>query len=314
MKLSIVIPVYQVEDTLDRCVESVLRQGIDDFEVILVDDGSPDRCPQMCDEWAKKDSRIRVIHKANGGLSDARNAGIDMVSGDYITFVDSDDYLELNTYQSLLAMLDQHPEYDILEFPISKVSQSQKQTAYLHWGDLQWDNAKEYWLKGVGYQHAYAWNKIYKCCLFSDIRYPVGKVFEDAHILPLLLAGIGIIATTETGRYYYQENPQGITMQARGKEMTSLLEANMNAIRQMDLLGQPSQAEVMRYYMHMVNLQLTVCALSPCQPLLPTLHVNPNLSGLSLAERVKALTLNIIGIRRLCQLYRIFNKLTGRYS
>ena len=314
MKLSIVIPVYQVEHTLDRCLESIVGQTFTDIEVILVDDGSPDRCPQMCDEWAKKDSRIRVIHKANGGLSDARNAGIEKVAGDYITFVDSDDCLDPDTYQSLMAMLEQHPEYDILEFPISKVSPAGKQTADLHWGDHQWDNAKDYWLKGQGYQHTYAWNKIYRRHLFSDIRYPVGKVFEDAHILPLLLAGSRIIATTDTGRYYYQENPQGITMQAKGKEMASLLEAHMNAIRQMDLLGQPSLPEVMRYYMHMVNLQLTVCALSPCQPLLPTLHVSPSLSGLSMAEKAKALTLNIIGIRRLCQLYRTLSKLTGRYS
>ena len=90
MKLSIIIPVYRVEATLDRCVKSVLKQDINDMEVILVDDGSPDGCPKMCDEWAEKDSRISVIHKENGGLSDARNAGIDVACGDYITFVDSE--------------------------------------------------------------------------------------------------------------------------------------------------------------------------------------------------------------------------------
>ena len=87
MKLTIIIPVYRVEATLDRCVESVLMQNVNDMEVILVDDGSPDLCPQMCDDWAKKDKRIRVIHKENGGLSDARNAALDIATGDYITFV-----------------------------------------------------------------------------------------------------------------------------------------------------------------------------------------------------------------------------------
>lgn len=85
MKLSIIIPVYRVEDTLDKCVESVLKQDYDNMEIILVDDGSPDNCPQKCDDWARKDTRIRVIHKANGGLSDARNAALDIVQGDYIT-------------------------------------------------------------------------------------------------------------------------------------------------------------------------------------------------------------------------------------
>ena len=85
MKLSVVIPVFCVESTLDRCVESVLAQDVDDMEVILVDDGSPDECPRLCDEWAKRDSRISIIHKSNGGLSDARNAGLDVARGQYIT-------------------------------------------------------------------------------------------------------------------------------------------------------------------------------------------------------------------------------------
>ena len=106
MKLSVVIPVYRVESTLDRCVESVLRQHVDDMEVILVDDGSPDRCPQLCDEWARRDSRIRVVHKPNGGLSDARNAGIDIATGDYIAFVDSDDWIADDTYAPLLERMD----------------------------------------------------------------------------------------------------------------------------------------------------------------------------------------------------------------
>ena len=113
MKLSVIIPVYRVEDTLDRCVESVLCQSVDEMEVILVDDGSPDQCPAKCDLWAEKDARIRVIHKENGGLSDARNAGIDVAQGDFITFVDSDDYLEANTYKSLLQQLE---DADILEY------------------------------------------------------------------------------------------------------------------------------------------------------------------------------------------------------
>jgi glycosyltransferase involved in cell wall biosynthesis len=104
MKLSIIIPVYRVEDTLNRCVESVLNQNLDDFEVILVDDGSPDKCPQMCDDWAKKDAHIQVIHKPNGGLSDARNAGIDIAQGDYLTFVDSDDYVEPEYVETLVNL------------------------------------------------------------------------------------------------------------------------------------------------------------------------------------------------------------------
>lgn len=99
-KISVIIPIYNVEKFLDRCVSSVVNQTLRDIEIILVDDGSPDRCPQMCDEWAKQDSRIKVIHKNNAGLGYARNSGIDVASGEYITFLDSDDYVELDTYKT----------------------------------------------------------------------------------------------------------------------------------------------------------------------------------------------------------------------
>ena len=96
-KISIIIPVYKVEKYLDKCVESVVNQTYKNLEIILVDDGSPDNCPKMCDEWAEKDKRIKVIHKENGGLSDARNFGIEKATGDYLMFLDSDDYLDVTT-------------------------------------------------------------------------------------------------------------------------------------------------------------------------------------------------------------------------
>lgn len=101
-KVSIIVPVYKVEKYLDRCVQSLRNQTLRDIQIILVDDGSPDRCPGMCDEYAKQDSRIKVIHKPNGGLSSARNAGIDKATGEWIGFVDSDDDVEETMYEQLL--------------------------------------------------------------------------------------------------------------------------------------------------------------------------------------------------------------------
>lgn len=103
MKLSIIIPVYNVEDYLNQCVASVINQTYKNLEIILVDDGSTDKCPQLCDTLAKKDSRIHVIHKKNGGLSSARNAGLDIATGDFIGFVDSDDWIEEGMYEKLLG-------------------------------------------------------------------------------------------------------------------------------------------------------------------------------------------------------------------
>ena len=92
--ISIIVPIYHVEQYLNRCVESIVNQTYSNLEIILVDDGSPDNCPKMCDDWAKRDSRIKVIHKGNGGLSDARNAGMKIAKGDVISFIDSDDWPE----------------------------------------------------------------------------------------------------------------------------------------------------------------------------------------------------------------------------
>ena len=103
-KISIIVPVYKVEKYLSRCIKSILRQTFTDFELILVDDGSPDKCPQMCDDWGKKDKRIRVIHKENGGLSSARNAGLRAARGEYIGFVDSDDWIACDMYEILYQL------------------------------------------------------------------------------------------------------------------------------------------------------------------------------------------------------------------
>lgn len=100
--LSVIIPIYNVEPYLDRCMESIVNQTYKNLEIIMVDDGSPDNCPELCDQWQRKDVRIKVIHKKNGGLSDARNAGLDIASGEYIAFVDSDDFVDLDMYRSMI--------------------------------------------------------------------------------------------------------------------------------------------------------------------------------------------------------------------
>ena len=112
-KISVIVPVYRVEKYLDRCVESIVNQTFGDFELILVDDGSPDNCPAMCDAWAKKDDRIQVIHKKNGGLSSARNAGMAKMTGKYVCFIDSDDWVETNTFEVLLELLKKYPQVQI---------------------------------------------------------------------------------------------------------------------------------------------------------------------------------------------------------
>ena len=120
MKVSFILPVYKVEKYLSECVESILAQTYSDFEVLLVDDGSPDNCPALCDEWAKKDSRIKALHKSNGGLSDARNYGLEHAQGDYVVFVDSDDFwVGKDSLERLVNIVDAHPECDFISFNCS---------------------------------------------------------------------------------------------------------------------------------------------------------------------------------------------------
>ena len=283
MILSVIIPVYCVEDTLNRCVESVLRQNVSDMEVILVDDGSTDKCPKMCDDWGERDAHIRVIHKQNGGLSDARNAGIDVAKGDLITFVDSDDYLADNTYRPLLALMS---DCDILEFSIANKLALQ---------DRIYHDIGEYWLKEHVYRHTYAWNKIYRRQLFENIRFPKGKVFEDAYTLPLLLKLSKTVRTTSKGFYYYSENPNGISAKANGQQLAQLLEAHLSN----DL---PIDDE---YYMHLVNIQMDVWEQTKCPITLPLRQVKT--STLCGRVKIKATTLNLLGIKSLCRINKIIH-------
>ena len=283
MTLSVIIPVYNVEETLDRCVESVLKQRIDDMEVILVDDGSPDKCPEMCDHWAAKDQRIRVIHKPNGGLSDARNAGIDMACGDYITFVDSDDWIADNTYPPLLEKM---TDIDILEYNIAD---------RLSLNEHIYDDINEYWLSERVYTHTYAWNKIYRRLLFDNVRYPKGRIFEDVYTLPQLLRKAQKVATSSHGSYHYWINPSGITATADGHALAQLLEAHLSSKMPIDDL----------YYMYLVNIQIDVWEGTGSDIIIPKRRVcNADLPS---KYKLKAVTLNTLGIKALCNIIKFIH-------
>lgn len=301
MKLSVVIPVYRVESTLDRCLKSIVSQSFADMEVILVDDGSPDRCPQMCDEWRNRDCRIRVIHQPNGGLSAARNTGIQAAQGEFITFADSDDFIGMDTYAPLMAHLAAHPDIDLLEYPVywHYGAQDQKVTDF---GAEEYTDMADYWLKSRAYQHTFAWNKIYRRTLFDTVRYPQGQVFEDIATLPLLLRHARRIATCQKGLYHYCWNENGITALARGQELQMLLNHHLTIIQDRRMFDN-------RYYMSILNIQMDVCELTGKEPQLPSMCVNPLTSGLSLSARTKAAILNLIGIRKLCRLNTLIHQL-----
>lgn len=299
VKLSVIIPVYRTERTLERCVKSILQQSYHDLEVILVDDGSPDNCPQLCDEWALKDSRIRVVHKPNGGLSDARNAGIDAATGDCLTFVDSDDYLAPDTY---VQVMPKAAGSDIVEFPIYW-HYTGKDERLMRFQPADYDDMSRYWLEGEAYTHTYACNKVFRRALFGDVRFPKGRVFEDAATLPLLLEHARRVSTVDAGLYYYVANPAGITAQATGQELTMLLEHHLAVI--------PRWCDA-RYYLHVLNIQMDVCELTDAEPRLPAYSVSPLARRLSLKQRLKATILNLLGIKKICKLSKLLHLLKGK--
>ncbi len=211
-EIGVIVPVYKVEPYLHRCIESILAQTFTDFELILVDDGSPDNCGKICDEYAQRDKRVHVIHQENGGLSVARNAGLDWMfansSSKWITFIDSDDwvlpqYLELlikaaNEYQVLISMcwlyhtsgdepvIKLDNVYAVLRSNVEAYSRNGKEIA------------------------AYAQGRIYAAELFQDIRFPAGRLFEDIFITHRICFSQKYIAVIEHGLYCYYENPNGI--------------------------------------------------------------------------------------------------------
>lgn len=298
VKLTIIIPVYRVEATLNRCVESVVMQDFRDFELILVDDGSPDNCPQMCDTWADRDERIRVIHQENSGLSQARNAGIEIAQGDYITFIDSDDFIGAQTFEHLIDYLANHPETDILEYPAMLFCGSPQQQKLAFPIEKVYHNMMNYWYQGRAYEHSYAWNKLYRRELFHEVRFPAGVVFEDICTLYKLLEHTRILATINKGCYYYCYNPNGITATADAKELRMQLMNHIGILRQTERRDRYYQL----YYMRVLNIQLDLYNCSGDVPMMREVYLNPKyFKG---KDKIKAILLNTLGIKRLCIIFR----------
>lgn len=223
MSINIIVPIYNVEKYINRCAESVFSQTQYDFELVLVDDGSPDNCGNICDEYAENDSRVVVIHKSNGGLSDARNVGIDWSvlysSSRWLTFLDSDDWIHSKYLECLytVAMKTnckisicgyQKTNGDVLFEP--EVSVNYKIT-----------NAEDYYCQG-DLSFIVAWGKLYQKELFKNIRYPLNKLHEDEYVTYKILFSLNSVALNQDKLYFYFFNEDSITANWRPKRLDSL--------------------------------------------------------------------------------------------
>lgn len=213
-RISIIVPVYKVEAYLDRCIETILNQTYRNFELILVDDGSPDHCPSLCEEYKKKDKRVKVLHKENGGLSSARNAGIEVATGTYIGFVDSDDWIEYDMYEHLIHLIETH-DADIVTGAVVR-THSMTDPFQQNETDEIIEYTREDYMKKffkIGSQECvyYAWNKLYKRSIFDTVRYPDGLTCEDVLGTYWALTKSKKIVTSSRVVYHYFYNQEGIT-------------------------------------------------------------------------------------------------------
>ena len=211
-KISIVVPVYNVEAYVSKCIESIMHQDYENIEIIVVDDGSTDTSSKICEQYARSDNRIRLIHQENQGLSMARNNGIDIAAGEYIGFVDSDDWIKPDMYSTLYNNAAEH-DADISIGNFNYVMPSGEHIPFAN------ENTGVKVFEGI-YKVAhnirttnnFAWNKLYRKSLFDNIRFPKGKTFEDIFTMYKLIDAANKIVVSAESKYYYVRRDSSITM------------------------------------------------------------------------------------------------------
>lgn len=211
-RISVVVPIYKVEKYLAKCIESIINQTYRNLEIILIDDGSPDGCCDICDSYAKVDSRIVVIHKKNGGLSSARNAGIDVSTGEYIGFVDSDDFIEPYMYELLMQAI---VENSCL-LSVCSVNYAFEDGKKIAKAPAAKDEVFEF-AQAITEMNTYrffdmgAWSKLYHRSLFEEIRFPIGKLSEDFYIMYKVFDKAQRVAFVAKTCYNYLQRQNSIT-------------------------------------------------------------------------------------------------------
>lgn len=225
--ISVIVPIYNVEQYIHTCLDSIINQTYKKLEIILIDDGSTDNCPGICDEYAKKDKRIKVIHKKNGGLSDARNSGLKIAGGSIISFIDSDDYIALNMFEEMYNIM--ISEYsDIVSCGV-KIAYDQQYAnkANPETGNVETMDTssamKELLVDGKLKQHV--WNKLYKKDLIKDILFEKGKYHEDVFWSYQAIARAKKVTVTSNQYYYYIQRSNSIMGEDYSEKRLDALDA-----------------------------------------------------------------------------------------
>lgn len=238
MKLSIIIPIYIVEQYLRKCVDSVLHQDYKDYEIILVDDGSPDTCPQICDSYAAEHNNIRVVHRGNGGLSAARNSGIEVAKGEYVMFVDSDDYIEQNVLAGLMDQIERD-KLDVLRYRLQYVNPQYVVYNPYRCDPFKGNDYSEIPTDGVSFLNSrmstacYAWAFVLKRELLDGCMFTPGIYFEDTDWTPRMLVKAKRVASTNTVVYNYLQREGSITNAVNRSKQKKVLDDKIRLVCEM---------------------------------------------------------------------------------
>ena len=240
--ISVIVPIYNVEKYMRNCIDSIINQTYKNLEIILVDDGSTDNSGKISDEYKNKDKRIKVLHKKNGGLSDARNKGLELSTGEYVLFIDSDDYIDRRMIEILYNnMKETNADISICKFKIIRDNKDFKQEDKI-------ENKIEVYNRDSVFANFFneksletivAWNKLYKKEIFDDIRYPYGKIHEDEYVIHHLLYRSKIIVYTTAELYFYIKRDGSITSKKSNKRIMDKMEAygdRVNFYKEKDMI------------------------------------------------------------------------------
>ena len=250
--ISVIIPVYNMEKYLKRCLDSVLKQTYSNLEIIVVDDGSIDNSGKICDEYSKKDNRIKVIHKENGGISDVRNVGIENATGDYIGFVDSDDYIAEDMFETLYNLSEENSAdisivsfYEMYNGKLIGVRDDKSLT------EMNKEEALKELLIDTNIQ-SYMWNKLLKRELFENLKFPLGKNFEDIATVLLIFERANKVVLLQDPKYYYLRRDDSIVGDRNTKTYKDYLEVIYD--KYMYLKGKYPAIEIYNAYNYTINM------------------------------------------------------------
>ena len=263
--ISIIVPVYNVDKYLNKCIDSIVNQTYKNLEIILINDGSTDNSGKICDEYANKDNRIKVIHKANGGISDARNKGLNIAKGEYIAFLDSDDCVEYDYIESLAKYADINTivccgykrikEKEVKVHAIKDILKLNRKYFFNQYLLFELSANSKGYINPIG---NYMWNKLYPAWVFNNVRFPIGRTFEDIYISMKLFDKINNFVILPYAKYNYIANDNSIVARRSKKITLDSINArieqekyfvfNKNFLRMSRMLTLYSAIELFRLY------------------------------------------------------------------